>query len=199
MTFLELLRPNSFPSFVRDYVVTPAWMMTTGVFIACILQEYKMLMRLARELPVKVLPMPDYTSAAEPFMRLVIVGLVLLSIVPLLALTVNGTAAEFAIDLVAILAIIVAVPLLFAFMRPIWVLQGRFQLEKQSELASLHEEIVVAVEQKADSLEALLARQLYIESRTTWPISTGIQRIVLIGLLPPLTWILAAMVENLIY
>jgi len=45
----------------------------------------------------------------------------------------------------------------------------------------------------------LLTRQMFIESRWEWPIAAHVQQLILFGLLPPMTWVLAAVVENLLY
>ena len=34
---------------------------------------------------------------------------------------------------------------------------------------------------------------------STWPLGGYVQRIVLFGLLPPITWVMAAAVENLLF
>jgi hypothetical protein len=45
----------------------------------------------------------------------------------------------------------------------------------------------------------LLMHQMFIESRWEWPIAAHVQKLVLFGLLPPLAWVLAAMIENAMY
>jgi hypothetical protein len=45
----------------------------------------------------------------------------------------------------------------------------------------------------------LLTHQMFLESRWEWPIASHVQKLVLFGLLPPTTWMLAAMIENSIY
>tara|TARA_B110000259_G_C13887535_1_gene351550 strand:- start:502 stop:732 length:231 start_codon:yes stop_codon:yes gene_type:complete len=45
----------------------------------------------------------------------------------------------------------------------------------------------------------LLTHQMFLESRWDWPIASHVQKLVLFGLLPPLAWVLAAMIENAMY
>ncbi|MEE2892176.1 MAG: hypothetical protein VX766_08560 [Pseudomonadota bacterium] len=40
---------------------------------------------------------------------------------------------------------------------------------------------------------------LWLDALPTWPLGGYVQRIVLFGLLPPITWVMAAAVENLLF
>ena len=45
----------------------------------------------------------------------------------------------------------------------------------------------------------LLTHQMFVESRWEWPIASHLQKLILFGLLPPLTWVLAATIEYALY
>ena len=188
----------TFRSIFRNAVMTPLWLMS-AVWIACFVRQYQILNHLARTLPTPVLPMPDYTPVAEPFMRLTLASIFVVAAFPVLDVVIDSPEADFLVDVVAAGAAVLGVPLTLAFLRPILVLQGRFQAEKQTQLTAIQSELNQAIGQDADKVPTLLTRQMYIESRPTWPIAANVQRLVLFGLLPPLTWVMAAIVENLLY
>jgi hypothetical protein len=50
-----------------------------------------------------------------------------------------------------------------------------------------------------DNSGDLLMHQMFIESRWEWPIASHVQKLILFGLLPHLTWVVAAMIENAMY
>ena len=56
----------------------------------------------------------------------------------------------------------------------------------------------MSLERKDDDA-GQLARLAFLESRSDWPVSGNLRRIALVGLLPPVTWVLAAVVENALY
>ncbi|MFT4712335.1 MAG: hypothetical protein ACJAVI_003600 [Candidatus Azotimanducaceae bacterium] len=45
----------------------------------------------------------------------------------------------------------------------------------------------------------LLTHQMLLNFLWDWPIASHVQKLVLFGLLPPLAWVLAAMIENAMY
>ena len=69
----------------------------------------------------------------------------------------------------------------------------------------LHQaQISVAQEMKNENLaaadqERLMVKQMYLESRWEWPLASNIQKIIVFGLLPPAAWVMAAVVENLLF
>jgi hypothetical protein len=42
----------------------------------------------------------------------------------------------------------------------------------------------------------LLTHRMFLDSLWEWPIASHMQKLILFGLLPPLTWVVAAMIEN---
>jgi hypothetical protein len=45
----------------------------------------------------------------------------------------------------------------------------------------------------------LLTYRMFLDSLWDWPIASHVQKLILYGLLPPLTWVVAAMIENAMY
>lgn len=78
---------------------------------------------------------------------------------------------------------------------PIMMLRNRIKAEVQKQLRELAE----TMQSLSTPEDKLLIRQMYLESRPQWPLATEVQKVIVFGLLPPLAWIMAAVVENLLY
>lgn len=189
--------------FVRNMAITPAWLLTMGLFLAAAAPLYGGLVELARTVPARVLPSADYSAIADPMLNLLLAGGVVAAVFPFLDLVLFAGFESQAID--RLMAFMQLFALVFAFLsvgalaRPVWLLQRRLQAEKDRLLGEIRGEILATIEKGGAPPEALLTQQMYVESRSSWPVSAGVQRLVFFVLLPPLGWVLAATVENLIY
>ena len=88
------------------------------------------------------------------------------------------------------------------FARPVLLLKKRIQVAKRKELAIVHQgirELEAEPNYAPDAMTLLLTRQLFIESRWEWPIAGHVQKLIIFGLLPPASWVLAAVIENSLY
>ena len=93
--------------------------------------------------------------------------------------------------------------ILYLSMQPMWDLHKRMQKMQARALEAIGLDIAKAskVSQPADMqrLETLLQRRDRLSSLSTWPINvTLIQRFILYVVLPPLAWVGAALVEELV-
>ena len=66
------------------------------------------------------------------------------------------------------------------------------------DLSSL-KDTAIAKRAEECSLADLLSYRGFVESVWEWPMSTQVTGLVFFGLLPPLSWVMAASVENLLY
>ncbi len=90
---------------------------------------------------------------------------------------------------------------------PVLVLRNRIRKEKEKELKAVFQslgsdsanfgslKLSATPERKSD----LLTLVMFVESRWEWPIASHITKLVLWGLLVPLTWVLSATIENVLY
>ena len=111
------------------------------------------------------------------------------------------------VALVSILGLVFPIFLLYAY--PILILRNRIRDEKQRELNIVfqslqgNDEAIKAISIQGRgvpiSTSDLLTHQMFLESRWEWPIASHVQKLILFGLLPPLTWVLAATIENALY
>jgi len=104
----------------------------------------------------------------------------------------------------ALTLILMLVIICFAY--PVWVLRGRIHAAKERELGFVFRSLrgdqeamaLSRIGDRAGSLgfSELLDYRVFIESLWDWPVAPHLQRIVLIGLLPPATWVLAALIQR---
>ena len=117
-----------------------------------------------------------------------------------------STAMAF-VALVTILGLVFPIFLLYAY--PILILRNRIRDEKQNELNVVlqslrgNDEAIKAINIRGRGVPStttdLLTHQMFVESRWEWPIASHVQKLILFGLLPPITWVLAAAIENVLY
>ena len=115
---------------------------------------------------------------------------------------------EFSLIL-TVLVLILLGGLAILYLLPVWVLRTRIRDAKQAQLdlisgalsgnAVAFENIIAVSPDEPLTRSDLLTRQMFIESRWEWPIAAHVQQLIIFGLLPPSTWVLAAVVENLLY
>jgi hypothetical protein len=105
-------------------------------------------------------------------------------------------------------AIAILVPLMIIFIIPIWPIHRRLARLKEQELTILNKRIAASLNadggvdieaEKLDTLLPLLNYRREIIQISTWPFDLGnITRFALYLIIPPLTWVGAALIENLV-
>lgn len=101
-----------------------------------------------------------------------------------------------------------AIPMLPMFLLPMWSVHIRLQKAKAEELAAINRQLVAVREESAspldqsqqlDRLHALLVYRREIINASEWPFDLGTaSRLGLYLIIPPLTWVGAALIENLV-
>ncbi len=96
----------------------------------------------------------------------------------------------------------------YFFLRPVVIIRDRIQLAKTKELANIQSAINgdrsklvhTQISHIAEEFSApdLMRYEEKIESLWEWPIQGNLQRLVLYVMLPPIAWVLAALVERLV-
>jgi hypothetical protein len=114
-------------------------------------------------------------------------------------------------DLLPLLLIIafILVAVLLPYVYPVWILRNRIRDKKLAEMGQItrslrgDKEAVKTI--NIHALDApttaadLLTHRMFLDSLWEWPIASHLQKLILFGLLPPLTWVVAAMIENTMY
>ncbi len=181
-----------------------------GVLFSILITQSLSLKYTARQMKVDLLQLNHYSVIANPIVRGILLLLAGFSLFPPLILFADdptlSTAMAF-VALVSILGLVFPIFLLYAY--PILILRNRIRDEKQRELNIVfqslqgNDEAIKAITIQGrgvpTSTSDLLTHQMFVESRWEWPIASHVQKLILFGLLPPLTWVLAATIENALY
>jgi len=180
-----------------------------GIGFAISLSQIACLLHAARRIPVDFVRLSQYSTIANPGIRLFLITMSVLSLFPLMAMYVNDPEFSQGLRNIMILMLLGIAPVVLAFFYPTLVLRNRIRDAKQAELETLQNCLLGNLEaakslslqrqEGAPSTQELLIHQMFIESRWEWPVAAHIQKLILFGLLPPLTWVMAATIENLIY
>jgi hypothetical protein len=98
------------------------------------------------------------------------------------------------------------VAILLPYVYPVWILKNRIRDKKIAEMGQITRSLrgdddamsKISIQGRGAPTTTvdLLMHQMFIESRWEWPIASHLQKLILFGLLPPLTWVVAAMIEN---
>jgi hypothetical protein len=181
----------------------------TGLAWAVIISQINSLVHAARHIKIDFLQLNDYAAIANPGVRLFLCLIPILVAVPLMTLYANdptNTANEMQLLL---FFVILAVVMLLPYTYPVWVLRNRIRDKKIAEMDQITRSLrgdddamsKISIQGRGAPTTTvdLLMHQMFIESRWEWPIASHVQKLILFGLLPPLTWVVAAMIENAMY
>jgi len=178
------------------------WIVMTGV-ISMLVQQAFVFARLGRDyVEISLLNV----AALAPFARvsisssLAIIGA--LALFPLIGLENGLNMMEILPGALATLA-----PLIGMFIIPVWPVHRRLAELKQQQLADINAKVEAQTQalgknpgiEQLEQLAPLLNYRREIHNAPTWPFDLGnVTRLMLYLIIPPLTWIAAALMENLI-
>lgn len=197
------------PAAILTFVLWPigglAWGTGFGIGITQILA----LTRTARTIEIDLFQLGQYTLLANPTIRVVIIVFTMISLFPLVGFFINDPVATLQINKLMIGSLLIVLPALIAWFLPIFILRNRIRDKKTEELetllrviqgdeAALMDSCIPKREGPVTTAD-LLTHQLFIESRWDWPIASQVHKLLMFGLLPPLTWFLAALIESLFF
>ncbi len=177
-----------------------------GLATAIVIQQIRTLLQVAREINIELLNLDHYTAIASPFIRYVTIVLFAFSGFPPLILLDDPTLSS-GLSVVGVLMLLVYVPILTGYFIPIFILRNRIRDAKRLALNAItqarsgDQAVLDSLKMPHGDLPApdLLTQQMFLEARWEWPIASHLQKLILFGMLPPLTWVLAALVENILF
>ncbi|WP_287421358.1 hypothetical protein [Reinekea sp.] len=177
--------------------------------MAMLLAYFRTLMLIARQIQVDLFRIAHYAAISIPFVNIVVASMLVLSCVMIVGFTLpaEGFSKEAA-TVSMVFGLTMSCMMLLLFM-PIWVLRQRIRDVKQAQLdiianalagdTQANSQVLNALPGQLLSTEELMVRQLYVNAQWDWPIAAHIQKLIAFCLLPPLTWVLAAAVENFLF
>ena len=197
------------PLQIMLFVLWPLVGIAWGIGFAIGVTQIIGLTKVAKTIQIDLFQLPDYAKLASPTIRVIIIVLVMSSIMPVFMFLVDDPVITAQVTKLTVAVWLIVLPALAAWWYPILILRNRIKLKKTEELSAL----LLAIQGDDSALNNsciprrgqeistadLLTHQMFIESRWEWPIASHVQKLVLFGLLPPLTWVLAAMIENALY
>jgi hypothetical protein len=194
---------------VYAFVLMPVLFLLSGLAISTAISQIYCLTDVARLIRIDLLRPDRYAAIANSPIRIAITLLVFTSILPIMLLVIEDQSFRTLMEPAILWVLPLGIPLVLAHVYPVMILKNRIMDLKQKELdkvlRSLQGDGDAASKISLHGLDSpttaadLLTHQMFIESRWEWPIASHVQKLILFGLLPPLTWMLAAMIENAMY
>jgi hypothetical protein len=197
------------PHVILGFILMPINGLIQGMSFSIIVSQIVGLIHAARHIKIDFLQLNDYAAIANPGVRVFLCSIPFLGLMPLLVL--YGDDPENTAFLIR-LSLVIAftfVLMILPYVYPVWILRNRIRDKKIAEM----DQITLALRGNKEAVKTiviqglgtptttadLLTHQMFLESRWDWPIASHVQKLVLFGLLPPLAWVLAAIIENAMY
>jgi len=197
------------PESILGFILAPIGGLASGIGLAIVISQITSLLHAARHIRIDFLILNEYASIANPGVRLLLCWLPLLSTMPLLMLYTDDAVSNVAGMRFQVFLILIVVAMLIPYLIPIWILRNRIRDKKLIELDQIKRALqgdkeankLISIQGQGAPMTTtdLLTHQMFLESRWEWPIASHIQKIIFFGLLPPTTWVLAAIIENTLY
>jgi hypothetical protein len=178
----------------------------TFSYIVAIFKYSSIFTDLARIVDLDLLDLDHQSIFADPPVRVFIMGMIIVaSTVPALALGFEGVTVlvYFSLTLIVVSFLI----LIGALIYPVTIIHDRIRTLKTNELSLINaiylgdssaQQYLRITQVELGYKPDLLIYEEKIRRIWTWPVASNIQRVVLFGLLPITTWVLAALVEMVV-
>jgi hypothetical protein len=201
LRFLDILSEGSAMISIW-FLIMPAISVLTSTSFLGFLKQANNLSCVATDVPIKLHGLEEYQLLANALVRLASGGFIVMSFSIACVMYIDAGQSNKVAMLAAVL--IVLLPLLFAFGHPIWIIRCRVQEKKAEAIEQIFNEIddlnlAIDSDRNRNRHAYLMTQQMFVESRWEWPIASHLQKLILFGFLPPLTWVLAAVIENSVY
>ncbi len=182
------------------YVAIPVVAIATSATFLEYLAQARWLREVAGRIAPDLHRLDAYQTTATPMVRMIVGGGLFASVVGAGGVFM-GLSIEVSFVLLGVVPVI-ALPLVVAFGRSVWVLRDRIRARKAQALDEIRgqvDELDPATPEGQARLAVLMTHQMFVESRWEWPVASHLQTVVFFVLLPPVTWILAASIEHLLF
>jgi hypothetical protein len=173
--------------------------------VAFCLRQVLVFRRIAKNFQVDLMTTELNNALSNPLIRFLMVGLVVTSFGMLLYQIVPFPSLQRRMLQGGSIAALFLMAMIVVSLVPLFILKGRIAVAKQIEITQIRQVLKGDFSGVSQShfgqrlAEFTPADLMYYEDRVKniweWPIEAHIRRLVIFGLLPPLTWVLAAAVE----
>lgn len=192
--------------FVFWYVAQPLYSLVLGVLAAVLFAQARALWDAAGRIEIDLFSLHRYPRLANGLVRILAFILVFSSVLLVFAVVTVDPSFEHLLRITIPFLAVSALFLIALFAYPVWIFQGRVRTAKAFELQLVHgalrgQKPAMKMSQLGESAQTLSIPELleyrsFVDSLSEWPIAPHIRRIVLFGLIPPLTWVLASLIES---
>lgn len=197
------------PHVIQGFILMPINGLIQGMGFIVIVSQIVSLIHAARHIKIDFLQLNDYAAIANPGVRMFLCAIPFLGLMPLLMLYGDDAVNTAFLMQMSLVVVFTMVAMVLPYVYPVWILRNRIRDKKIAEM----DQITLALRGDKEAVKTiviqglgtptttadLLTHQMFLESRWDWPIASHVQKLVLFGLLPPLAWVLAAMIENAMY
>jgi hypothetical protein len=197
------------PELIMSFIIVPISGLALGLSWAIIISQINSLAHAARHIKIDFLQLNDYAAIANAGVRLFLAVIAWLIINTLMMLFVDEPTTTVSMMRLSLVFGFVATAMLLPYAYPVWILRNRIRDKKIAEMGQItlalrgDKEAVKTIHIHAldapTTAADLLTHRMFLDSLWEWPIASHVQKLILFGLLPPLTWMLAAMIENAMY
>jgi hypothetical protein len=197
------------PHVIQGFILMPINGLILGMGFIVIVSQVVGLIHAARHIKIDFLQLNDYAAIANPGVRMFLCTIPFLGLMPLLMLYGDDPGNTDFLMRVSLVIAFTFFVMVLPYVYPVWILRNRIRDKKIAEM----DQITLALRGDKEAVKTivikglgtptttadLLTHQMFLESRWDWPIASHVQKLVLFGLLPPLAWVLAAIIENAMY
>ena len=174
----------------------------TGIFLGpmlvTIINQPIVLTRFAANVPIDLLSLDRYECISNSLLRFIFAFSVGTSLVFSIGVFVQSDKVESAFMAVTLVITASGLVASGAYFYPVLKLRTRIKEEKCRALLAIR--LNIDANRNVNDVNAdLLTRQMFIESRWEWPIAGHVQKIAIFGFLPPISWAMAATIEQILY
>lgn len=197
------------PHLIQGFILSPITGLIHGMGFIVIVSQIVSLIHAARHIKIDFLQLNDYAAIANPGVRMFLCSIPFLGLMPLLMLYGDDPESTAFIMRQSLNMVFILVAMVLPYTYPVWILRNRIRDKRIAEMDQITlalrgdkeavKTIVIQGLGRPTTTADLLTHQMFLESRWDWPIASHVQKLVLFGLLPPLAWVLAAMIENAMY
>jgi hypothetical protein len=200
---------TSLPAFLVLFILNGISGTFLSILLVMMFRQITVLSRISTLIDLDLSNLEQYTALSNPAIRLTFLTVAVYSVFPLLLLVVDFPGVETSLTKAVLSMLPLSSLTLVAYFYPLVRLRNRISRLRDDELSLINQALVgddqalsrlsISGQGLPGSTVELLMYKLYVESRHDWPIAIQVQRLVLFGLLPPFTWVIAAVIENTLY
>jgi len=190
------------------FLVLPLSGLANGMVLAAMVHIFNYMTEVARRVPLELVSIDRYNVFSLPAVFVFSITSFFLTTIGVLAIFQGEAYKDIALTL-ALVVFTIGALIVGLFIYPVWLMRNRINVAITGErryLQSLltdgqegRKHVSAIAAQRLAAQHDPLIQLMFINSLNEWPIGPHIQKVALFGVVPPVAWIMAAVVENILY